>query len=222
MVASFGDAALNDLWFAAHAPGGQPHLALELIQAGTAPVAQFHPLQMGPDPLVRVQVRRVAGQSLQPDAVGAAVRQKLLDRLAPMNGRAIPQDQELARNMPQQVAQEADHVGAAIGAELGRQQQLPDWGDRADGGYVVTGERHAQHRRLAPGRIGPDGGGQEVEAGLIYPDEGAAFGRRPLFRVGQRSPYQWAMAASSRWVARTIGCCTLQPMRARSRLTWAG
>jgi hypothetical protein len=222
MVAGLGETGLNDLGFVAHALDGQAHLALPGIQAGTAPVAQFHSLELGPDPFVGVELRRVAGQALQPDACGAALRQKLLDRLAPRNGRAIPQHPELARQVPLQVAQEAAHLGAALGAQWGRQPHLPGGSDRAARGHGVAGERHAPPRGLAPGRRGPDGSGPEGEAGLLYPDKGAACGRRPFFRAGQRSPYQWARAASSRWDACTIGCCRLPPMRRRRRLRWAG
>ena len=46
---------------------------------------------------------------------------------------------------------------------------------------------------------------QQVKAGLVYPDAGLTLALRPLLSAGQRLWYQAAMAASSRWVARTMG-----------------
>ena len=103
----------------------------------------------------------------------------------------------------QQVPQEAHHVRAAQGA-VGRhlEQQLAVRGDAADDREVIAGEAHAQDRRLAAGGVGPHAAGQQIEAGFVYPDDGAPFGGRPFLSAGQRSAYQRAMAASSRWVAR--------------------
>ena len=65
--------------------------------------------------------------------------------------------------------------------------------------------------------VGPDGAGQQVEAGLVDPDDGPAFLVGPRFSAGQRSVRQASIAASFRWLARWIGFWTLQPA-ARNRL----
>jgi hypothetical protein len=74
---------------------------------------------------------------------------------------------------------------------------------------MVVGERYAQDRRLPARRPGPHYQGQQIEAGLVYPDDGAPFGGRFFSRAGHRSCHQAAMAASSRCVARSTGRCTL-------------
>src|SRR5947207_15016304 len=82
--------------------------------------------------------------------------------------------------------------------------------------------RHTQERGLPARVVRADRGRQQVAAGIVDPEDQPALFLGTLFRVGQRSAYQAAMAASSRWVARRIGRCTLQPTARSSRLTWAG
>ena len=57
----------------------------------------------------------------------------------------------------------------------------------ADGREMVTGERHAQERRLSARRPGADRQRQEIEAGLVYPDDGRPSVGRFFFSAGQRS-----------------------------------
>ena len=56
-------------------------------------------------------------------------------------------------------------------------EQAPRGRDPAAGREVVVGERHGQERRLPLPlwRPGPHRHGQEVEARLVYPDDGAPF-----------------------------------------------
>ena len=45
---------------------------------------------------------------------------------------------------------------------------------------------------------------------------------RPFLSSGKRCSRQSRMASSSRWVARSAGCCQLRPKRRRIRPTWEG
>ena len=64
----------------------------------------------------------------------------------PVDGGAVPDDQQLAGQVREQVAEEADDVGTAVGTLLDAQEELAGGGDGADGGEVVAGERDAQDR----------------------------------------------------------------------------
>ncbi len=68
------------------------HAVTQVCQIGGADVAQFDPLQVGPDPLIRVQVWvqvwRVAGEPLQVQAVGRPRAEELLDGPTMMDRRA--------------------------------------------------------------------------------------------------------------------------------------
>src|SRR5258708_15468731 len=139
-----------------------------------------------------------------------------------MDGRAIPDDQQLAADFAQQQAQEADDIGGAVSMLLGLHEQAPGSGDAADGREMVMGERHAQEGRLPAGRPGPHGQRQQVEPRLIYPNDGPAFVGRFFSKAGQRSRHQAWTAAASRWAARCTGRWTLWRTAWSSRLTRAG
>ena len=124
----------------------------------------------------------------------------------------------LPRHLAQQHAQEAHDIVGAVGLVLGLQEQPPVGGDAADGRQVVVGERHAQQWRLPAGRPGAHGHGQQIEARLVYPDDGAPLVGGFFSRAGQRSRHQAWMAASLRWVARATGRWTL----CRTRMQAAG
>src|SRR5919199_430818 len=89
--------------------------------------------------------------------------------------------------MDEQVPQEAHHVGTTEGALLHLHEELAGGGERADGGEVVVGKRDAQDRRLPAWGIGAHARWQQVEAGLVYPDDGALLVGRPLLSAGHCS-----------------------------------
>src|SRR5438067_12634220 len=222
MVAGFSDTALDDLRLGAQADGRLAQRLTEVPQAPAADVAELDPLQVPPDALVRVQVRGVGRQRFDPEALAADLRQQVLDRLPAVDRPAVPDHQQRVRDDLQQVAEEARHVGALEGALLGHEEQVAVRADAADDREVVAAERHPQDRGLPARGVGADGPGQQVEAGLVEPEDHPPFFISPFLSAGQRSAYQAAMAASSRWVARRIGFWTLQPTARSRRLTWAG
>lgn len=217
MVAALPDAALDDGPPVAKTGGGKSEVVSQVREVQAADVAQLDALEVAPDALVRVQIGGVAGELLQADAPGAALGQEVLDRLAVMDRRAIPEHQEFAGDVAEQVLEEAHDVRALVGVLLHVQQQSSIRGDAADDRQVIAAQRQAEDRRLAARGVGPDGAGQQIEAGLVDPDDGPSFPVGPLFRAGQRSVRQASIAASFRWLARWTGFWTLQPA-ARSRL----
>lgn len=217
MVPTLPHAALDDVPFVAQATGGEAKLASEVWQVLAGDVAQLDVLEGGPDALVRVEVRGVAGELLELDASGAALGQEGLDRLATMDRGAVPQDQELAGDVAEQMLEEANDVRALVGVLLHAHQQPAIRSDAADDRQVVAAQRQAEDGRLTTWGGGPDGAGEEVEAGLIDPDDGSSFLVGPFFRAGQRAVRQASIAASFRWLARWTGFWTLQPA-ARRRL----
>ncbi len=88
----------------------------------TAQILQLNPLQLAPDPFIRVQVGSIARQAFQLDPLGPASSQKVLNGLPPMDWRAIPDDQQLPRNMPEQMLQEAYYIRARVRMILHVQQ----------------------------------------------------------------------------------------------------
>jgi len=89
---------------------GFAQLDAELRQIATADVLEFHPLEVVPDPLIRVQLRCIAGLAFQMDVLGSTDGQKVLDDLTAMDGRTIPDGQQLARDMTQEMLEKADNT----------------------------------------------------------------------------------------------------------------
>ena len=219
MITSVLDAASNDVALVPEPGDGQAEFVPQLWGGGTHQVPEFHPLKVSPDTLVRVDLGSIPGQGLDLDAASPLLSQEVPNRFAPMDGGTIPDHQEFIAEMHQQVLQEADDIGTAIGVILDHHQQGLIHGDAADGRQVVSGEWGSQNRGLALGSVGPHDRGQGIEAALVYPDDSSTFFLGPLFTSGHRSVYHCLMASSSRWVARRVGFWTLQPISFRSRLT---
>jgi len=198
------------------AGGGESEVASKVSEVLAADIAQFDVREVVPDALIRVEVRGVAGELLQADAAGTALGQEGLDRLAAMDRSAIPDDQELAGDVTQEMLEEADDVRALVRALLHQHEQPTRRGDAADDRQMIAAQGQAEDRRLPARGVGPDRAREEVEARFVDPDDGPALLVSPLFRAGQRSVRQASIAASFRWLARVIGFCTLQPAARRS------
>ena len=63
-------------------------------------VLHLNMFQVVPDTLIGVQVRGIAGQTHQMNTLSAPVSQKVFDRLSAMSGQPIPDDEQLARDVP--------------------------------------------------------------------------------------------------------------------------
>ena len=196
--------------------GGEAEVTSEMGEILAADVAQFDALEGVPDALVGVEVRGVAGELFQADALGAALGQAVLDGLATMDRRAVPDHQELAGDVAQEVLEEAHDIRALVRVVLHQHEQAPGRGDAADDRQVVAAQGQTEDRRLPAWGVGPDRTREEIEARFVDPDDGPTLLVSPLFRAGQRSVRQASIAASFRWLARSIGFCTLQPAARRS------
>jgi hypothetical protein len=76
----------------------------------TDDILQLHPFQVVPDPLIRVQLRGIGWQPLQMDPLPSWAGQEGFDLLAPVDGAAIPDNQQPHRDVGGQVPQEAGRI----------------------------------------------------------------------------------------------------------------
>src|SRR6266849_8205707 len=116
MRAALGEAALEDVALVAHPLGGAPQGELKRGEVRATDVAQLTALQIRPDPLDGIESGRVAGEVLQLDPLGRATGQEVLAGLAAVTGRPLPDEEELARDLAPEHAQETDHRGAVGGS----------------------------------------------------------------------------------------------------------
>src|SRR5262245_57642498 len=119
---------------------------------------------MPSDALGGVEVRRVARKLLEVEALCGSAAQEVLNRLATMNGRAIPDDEQLALDFTQQHAQEAHDILSVVRPLLSLQEEASFRRDAPDGGEMIMGERQGEDRRLPARRPGPHRHREQVEA----------------------------------------------------------
>src|SRR4051794_4076658 len=106
------DQTADDVPLVAKSSGSQAQVLLQVIQVGAAHVPQLHVVEVRPDAFVWVEVRRVARQLLKAESLGRTLGQKGLDRSAAMN-RTVPDHQQLAWNVSQQMLKEVDYLRTA-------------------------------------------------------------------------------------------------------------
>ena len=61
---------MNDLTLVSQALSGSNEFGSEVVKSMTTDVAQFDALEILPDPLIRIEIRSIAGQLLQMQAFG--------------------------------------------------------------------------------------------------------------------------------------------------------
>jgi hypothetical protein len=113
MIACLANTRLNDCALVA-----QPFLRAaerhgQLGHITAAQSAQLDALELVPDAFVGVELGSIPGQLLQVQALGTTLAQEGLDRLPAMDGRAIPDDQQLATDVARASgAGSARHLGS--------------------------------------------------------------------------------------------------------------
>src|SRR3954470_1619780 len=110
----------------------------------TTDILEFDMFEIVPDSFVGIEVRCIAWEAFQPDALGSASSQKGLDRPTAMNGCAVPDDEQLAGDHTQQLLQKSDDGGTVVGLRLHGQMEFARWGNGANHRVMVAGEFAAQ------------------------------------------------------------------------------
>jgi hypothetical protein len=179
-------------------------------QVDTAHVAPLDAFELWPDALVRMQLRSVGRQALEVKALCRAVREALLEALTAMHGSTSPDAHQAAWDLTSQGLQKAHNISRSEGAVLAVAVELPLRREGSDGGERIACAPCAQDRGLAGRRLGAHHPRPGVDPGFVYQADRVLLGLRPLLRAGHGPWRPGALAASSRWRARRLGCCGLQ------------
>src|SRR5918999_1622701 len=138
-------------------------------------ILQLHPLQVVPDALIRVQLGSIGGQLLQRGSRPSRAGQEGFDRLAAVEGAAIPDEQQPHRDVGGPLLQEPRRIYTPEGPVLDPSVQPAMGGDATDYQQMVPAQWYPEHWSLAPGRIGLDHQGQQVATRFVHEDDGPAF-----------------------------------------------
>src|ERR671915_2627601 len=110
-------------------------------------ILQLHPLQVIPDPLIGVQLGSIGGQLLQMDSLPSRTGQEGFDRLAAVDGAAIPDDQQPHRDVGGQVPQEPRRIWYL--RLRGYEIDQADFGRKSFGNTYALGKQTSEPRELA-------------------------------------------------------------------------
>ena len=172
-----------------------------------------------PHALVRIELRRIGREALQVKPRGAGAQ--LTDELAAMGIAAVPQDDDVPADLPEQLSQEVAglQLSDVLRVELKVQVEALAAGrhrDPRDDGEPVAAIDVMHRGRLAHG--GPGGGDRrgQLEARFVGEDE---VGTQPFgvfFTRGQSSRIKRRMSALLRSSACFCGFWWLHPSACRS------
>jgi hypothetical protein len=96
------------VWLAAEAASGEAEFPAQFIAVLAAAIRQLHAFEVVPDPSIGVEVGGVAGQLDELEAGGRAGGEEILDGLGTVDGRAVPDHEQPAPHLPQELAEEGD------------------------------------------------------------------------------------------------------------------
>jgi hypothetical protein len=178
--------------------------------------------EIAPDALIRVQVRGITRQTFQVNTLRTALGQELSNRWAMMSRQTVPDNQELARDVSQQMLQELDHPCTVEGFLLGLHVQRSLRRDSTDDREMIPSQRHSQNGCLSDGCVSAGHCRQQIEARLIHKHYGAPFLDGFFCSDVHVSTRHCSIAASLRWLARSMGFWLLHRIPLSIRPTCTG
>src|SRR5712691_2830569 len=192
----------------------------QLPEVLRAEVGQLVLLPVRPQILDRIQFRRIAGKKLHPQAP-ALLSDELPGCAAAMTRQSIPDDQQPAGNVAQEMREKLDDLRAADGT--GKQPKV-----KVPPGYAGHRRQHLpvevilQHRRLSPWRPGAAAVRALAQSAFVDEDDGAPLFLGFFLISGQRCCFHCRIFSSSRSSARPTGRWQLQPSCRRIRQACEG
>jgi hypothetical protein len=119
-----GKTAFEEARLTAHAFHRGTALIAEMAQVETAHIPHLDACELVPEALVRIELRGIRRQTLQVEALRRPIREELLNGVAAVNGRTIPDEPHPTRHRAQQVLQKGHHILRIYGGVLAVDIQL--------------------------------------------------------------------------------------------------
>jgi len=207
-----------------HAPSQCTGSLREIV--GTE-VRQFAALDVAPQQLGGIQLRRIAGQPLHAKPRALAV-QVLPDAGALVRGQLVlDQDDPFPPTLPRQRGQERQHAVGIAGPGVGPEPQLPaalipakPQGHTDQ--YLLPIEVVNQDGCLSPRGPRPTDRRPLGDAAFVVEENPGLPAPGVFFTAGQRLAIQCWIATSLRSRARVAGRCSVHSRPRRMRQTWPG
>jgi len=175
----------------------------ELPEGRGAEVGQFMLLPVRPEILYGVQLGGIGRQEFHPEPA-LLLTHEIPHGAAAMSRQSIPDNQQFARNVTQQVRQKLDDLRTADRAGKQTEVKIPPRHAR-HGRQGLPIEVVLQHRGLSPRRPGTAAVRSLAQSALVDEDYGTAFLAGFFLISGQRLCFQCRIFGSSRSKARPVG-----------------
>ena len=177
-------------------------------------------LPISPQVLHRIKLWRIGWKKLKLQPI-VLPKDKVLDQPAAMTSKPIPDHQDLAPNMAQQVPQKLDHLGTSNRPWKQTEVKIIP-GHASHSRELLPIEMVLQNRSLPPRRPCPTNMRLLAQTAFVDKHYGSAFPLGFFLSLGQRFFFHHWIFASSRSKALFAGLWQLQPNCCKIRQTWAG
>ena len=194
----------DDFGTAAQAAQGGGGVQAQFVELADQQVAQFVFLEVAPEIFHRIEFGRIGREAFdhQPARRG---RHEVPNQGAAVNRCSIPDDQQRARQVPEQHFQKRHHLGRTDAAGVHpKEEPLPT--QARDEGESLPTESFLEHGRLAFSAPGPHPVRAGAQAAFINEDNGPGLPPGFFFKAGQRWRCQRRISGSCRSSARREGC----------------
>jgi hypothetical protein len=194
----------DDPGSATHPAQGSRGVQPQFPSVGDEQVGDLMFLEVGPQIFDRVEFRGVSGKLFQPEP-STTFPQHRLDRLAPVDGGTVPDDEQFARHVAEERLEEFGGPLPVDTPFVKSEVKVPE-GETRDEREFVPIEGLAEHRGLAAWRPRAHPVRPGAQSAFVDEDDGAAFAPGFFLRPGQVTRFHCAIAISSRSMARRVGC----------------
>jgi len=126
--------------------------------------------EMPPNTFIRIQFRSVCGKALQVNLSRPTIGEEVFDLIRTVDTSTIPNDQQFATEIPEQMTQESHTIQAGQRAYSRQGRQLSGQRDPTHHRQMIARLKHLQDWRLTARGIRSDHSSQRVESGFIYAD----------------------------------------------------
>lgn len=163
----------------------------------------------------------VAGQTLKDEVSGGRSFLEGTHGFETVDGRTIPDDQQLAFGPARlEPLHESDAVKAVERVRAHAAKKFPFHGHRRHHREVIVTARSVEDGRVTTRGVGTSAARQQIKTTFVDEHYAPTVCARLFLSSGHRSARQASMALSSRWLARSMGCCGVQSKVLSRRETW--
>jgi len=164
-----------------------------------------------------IEFRRIGGQPLDLDTApgGSDI---VSDQDAAVNRSPIPENEDLTANMPLEVSQKTDDLGAFNAARLNLEVEPPER-QAANDREAFPVEGFLEDGRLPARSPGANPRGTGAQSAFIDENNGSPLLAGFFLMAGQATRFHLRIACSSRSTARRSGRWQLKPLAPSSRHT---